>query len=383
MLVLVIFFALYSFPVSALVEDAPSRSFPLPVRIDHQYYIKSSILIQCDVRMYNTSFIDFSSEYNGPNETQFKQLVLALKQGDSDKCLALSTSSSNIVGKDREITMAAIDGYQKMLSPLIVGPNFEKLRVSEKFEVGGDTIFIWGLNSSSPLKNGPLRRAFRFSKNHSDSVSWSAKPPDKITSILTSIAQQGAEFPTDYISSIPAQLKYSCPLVPEANEHQVFLCFDGSPYDVNVFENNVTDSNSVVGFYQKAYHTFRDQPTSKFSELYTDQSREKFLEWYSQMEPNMIKAYRNSIIHSKRKVFFALDGDPIFVVFYYDLNSHVSADISKRIRYEYVVRENGLLKLTNFYYIDFLDELLQDQEIFVLPFLRPIAQQSINISTID
>ena len=369
-------------PVFVSAGEIQSRSFPLPVRIDSQYYIKSSMFVKCDVKMYDVGFKDFSTIYDEPSETKFKQLVFAIRQGDLNKCLALSRIKPEAVDKYREMSQVAIQGYGRLLDPTIVGQNFEKIRVTERFHVGDDVIFIWGLDSFSPLNRGPLRRGFRFVKNHSGEVLWSPEPPDTVMSILTSIAQQRAENPTIYTSSKPIQLQYNYPLTQKMEEHNIFLCFNGIPCDANVFNDDISH-NDIISFYQKAYRTFRNRPALEFAELYTERSRDKFLNWYSTLDPNMVIMYRNNIINNERKIFFVLNGDPVFIVFYYHPDSDNSVDILKRIRYEYIVRDKGCLKLTNFFYEDFLDDLLQDNTLFIEPVLGSFILQKTNNSHLE
>ena len=372
----IILFFIFSLTFAGEIQR---RSFPLPVRIDHQYYIRSSMLVNCDVKMYGAGFKDFSTIYDEPSESKFKQLVLAIRQGDLGKCLTLSKHGPDVMGEVREISQVAVQGYGRMLDAAVMGKNFEKMRVTERFHVGQDVIFIWGLDSPSLLKGGPLRRGFRFVKNYSGDVLWSSEPPDTVMSVLTSVAQQRAEYPANYVSSEPVQLQYSCSLTKETGGHDVLLCFNGIPCDVNVFDSNES-SNDIISFYQRAYRTFRDRPVSEFAELYTEKSRDKFLDWYSKLDPNIVIAYRNSIISNERKIFFVINGDPVFIIFYCHPDGDDSIGVLNRVRYEYVVRDKGRLKLTNFYYEGFLDALLEDRALFIKPVLGPVIPKKPDVS---
>jgi hypothetical protein len=373
-LAILIIIAAISYP--ALNQDSQTRSFYIPFNVDFQHYVKSSILIKADVKMYGDDycFEEFTLRNHKPYESKMKELILVLHQQDLEKCRAMSKYHYDASEEEKNLTNFMSAGLSKMFRDEIIGSNLEHLYVTERFNIGKDALFIWGLNSSSKLKDGIYRNAFRFIKNDSGSILWSPDLPDALTSILKEISRLKAESPEVYAPVEHVTLKYESPLVENTKKHQVYFCCDGIPCDVNVYSDNSISSNEIISFYKEAYHTLRNKGVIEFSKFYTEASGKKFLESYSKTDDDYIKYALGELINNERKIIFVLNGDPVYIIFYYNPKFKNTSDILKRIKYEYVVRENGALKLSNLGYEDYLDDLLKNHKNFIEPVLGPIIK---------
>lgn len=347
---------------SALTKDYKTVYLPIPVGIDLEHYIESSMLIKVDMKSYNNiSFGEFMSKHKRQDELRLKEYLLALKQKDINKLKSISINRPEI---DWDAIFA---GLSDQYSDEAIGPNFENLHMIERFNIGNFILFIWR-KTLNPNTNENTYLGSFFEKNDSGAILCTTNETTyPIGSFLFNIVSQQAESRGTYLTKESAKHNYESPLIEDAKNHQSYLCFDGMVCDVNVYSDNTNPSNEIARFYKEAYITLKNQNMTEFAQFYTEKSRDRIIEW-QRTDPNMANLFRNEAIRKERKIIFIIDGDPVYIVFYYNPNLRIS------VKYEYIFRENGTLKLTNFGYHDAFDQLLMKPDFFIEPFLAPMIK---------
>jgi hypothetical protein len=349
---------------SVLAKESTSKYFSIPVNIDLDHYVESSMLIKVDTKVYGkANFEEFTSKHKEPDELKLKEYLFAIKQKDIKKLKAMSMVRPGI---DLDTIFAETS---KQFSDEAIGPKFEKLRLLECFNIGNCIQFIWNSNLNENTHYGGAI----FEKSDSGDILYSLNEAITILPIVTILlhsVEQQAESPGKFIPMESVKLKYEVPLVEGAKNHQAYFCCDGIPCDVNVFSDSTGSTNEIVRFYKQAYLTLKNQNMTEFAQFYTEKSRDKIVEWL-RTEPNMAELFRNEAIRRERKIIFIINGDPVYIVFYYNPNLRISVN---SIKYDYIIRENGTLKLSNFGFKDYLYQLLQNPKYFIEPVIGPLLK---------
>ncbi len=358
---------------SAIAKDYKTVYLPIPVGIDLERDIESTILLKVDVKSYNNiSFEEFASQYKNPEEDQFKDLILAVKKKDYAKVIAMT---KNGLDKKEENIQLIVNAFAKSLSKDAIGEDFKGLKIIECVKFGNNILFKWFNESSLNPKDIITFGSFQFETNASGAILLNLDFIHTLNSLSVSISRQQAATPGAYLPKETLTLKYKVPLVEDAEKNQAYLCFDGTVCDVNTYSDSIS-SNEIISFYQEAYHTLRNQGIGEFSKYYTESSGKKFHDYYLKTD-DYNKYALGELIKNERKIVFVLDGDPAYIVFYYNPKYKNTNDIMNHIKYEYIVRESRTLKFTNFYYGDAFDQLLGNGEQLQNPFLKSFIKEII------
>lgn len=377
-IILVIVFAVFAIisliSHSALTKDYKTVYLPIPVGIDLERSVESSMVIKVDTKSYdNIGFKEFTSKYKKPEETRFKDLILALRDKDYTKVTAMTNNGSD---RTEENMKALINHFSNSFSIENLGKDFEGLKIIKCVKFGNQILFIWTSESLSDSDNVPYFSYLRFQKDNSGSILWNTDYTiNPLCNILRDIIWKQVETPGTYLPRESATLKYKVPLIEDGHKKQAYLCFDGMVCDVNTYSDSIS-SNEIISFYQEAYHTLRNQGIGEFSKYYTESSGKKIFDWYSKTE-DYNKYALGELIKNERKIVFVLNGDPVFLVFYYNPKYKITNDVMNHIKYEYIIRENGTLKFTNYAYGDAFDQLLGNGEQLQNPFLKSFIKEII------
>ncbi len=360
---------------SAITDDYKTVYLPIPVGIDLEQDIESSILLKVDVKSYNNiSFKEFISKNKKPEETRFKDLILAVRKKDYAKVISMSKNNPD---RTEENMKARVNSLSDAFSEEAVGKDYSDLKVFKRFSFGNHLLFIWSAKSKTNLEEKPYFGFLRFEKNNSGSILWNTDYTiNPLCNILREFTWKQVETPGTYLPRESVTLKYKVPLIEDAPKKQAYLCFDGIVCDVNAYSDNINSTDEIVSFYQKSYQILRNQGVAEFSKYYTESSGKKFHDYYLKTE-DYNKYALGELIKNERKIVFVLDGDPVYIVFYYNPKYKNTNDILNHIKYEYIVRESGTLKFTNFYYGDAFDQLLGNGEQLQNPFLKLFIKEII------
>lgn len=351
------------------VAEIQRKSFPLPIRIDHSYRIKSSLYINCGFTQYEQRFPSFMSENTGAREQMFCELVQTMHNKDTSNLLRITSQKTPV---DADKAQQILDLYASLFTTDPVGAGVGNLRVIMQFHLGNSGLYIWGIDSPEASGRRPVRNYFRIDSANNQNL-WMGVSQDKLSSLLSDVAQSMAKDPNVYVPISNREFVYEYPIAGTVPGEPAFLQFNGRRYDVDIFVDDVSPSDEVLHFYQQAYNVFRTDPRTTFPGYYTEKSRAKYLSWVSGMDQEKFSAYRQELLSKGRRVRFILDADPVYIVF------HQSTGNDRTVRPEYIVRDprsNGELRLTNFYFMSFLDAFIEDRELFYDPILKSILQEA-------
>jgi len=196
-------------------------------------------------------------------------------------------------------------------------------------------------------------------------IVYSGRP---LETLIVDVLQQEAAHPHEYAPVEPrARYRYAFPVsgLGTIRAHPVVLLFNGESLDVELFPTataNATETASGPGAgpslaaFRTAYGALKDRNVERFSESYTDKSRNKLRTWFQKMKPEEFDSYYATAMRP-RALRFILDADPVTLVFY-------TTGREKRLRYEYVVKGAEGYKLANAYSESFLDDVLGNPALF-------------------
>jgi len=374
LLVTLVFLWLVSCSAPAIGSEIETKSYPVPISIDSDECVASSLYIKCDVTEYNLPFNAFTSRALDTRERAFKELVLALRQKDLPACLELAFREGSLteeeLGQHNRHIEEMMNRYGKVFEPAVVGADFEKLQVSAQFYIGTGGLFVWGVDSPSSFSSEPFRATLRFDTSSENKFLWIpvSSRPSELTLLLTEWVECRSKSPEAFQPIENATFDYEFAIPGTNGGHAVYLQFDGRPYEFDVFRDQADPNDEILCFYQKAYHTLRDRSIEAFAEFFTVGSRDKYLEWLKKCDPSYLEWYHRDIIDGGRKVVFILNAKPFYFVFYRTSDG--------TIRFQDIVRDpkDNQLKFTNFYYNDYVHQLLGSRELFVKPMLKSIVK---------
>jgi hypothetical protein len=347
--------------IPTVMAQTKAESFPIPLKIDGSGPVSTSMYIRCDYIQHGKSFHAFKNSKRDPAGITLTQLMQALSTRNSSICADLAPGKRSLTPseakKHREQVVKIVDRLQGFFDGSMDAIDINKLLITKQFLVGNDIIFIWGVDSGyGKDRKSPLRRWFRFEKDSETEIRWNGGKIDPLAVLLTHMMQYSAEAPGKFLPKKAGTFDYNFPIPGTTKGHAVLLQFNGKTYDFDVFDSGAAKQNDeVAAFYQRAYQAFMSAPQD-LADFYTPVSQKKLIEWLAQMTPEDLAKYQQAILNAGRTVRFILDADPVFIVFY-------TVGKSKEFRYTYVVREpsKGQLKLTNFYFNNYFDQLINEK----------------------
>jgi len=357
LLCIVIHLILY---IPTVTAQTITESFPIPLKIDGSDPISTSMYISCEYKQHGKSFQAFKASKRDPAGIILSELMQAMSTKDSSKCADLAPGKRSLTPieakKHREQVIKIAGRYHGFFDGSMDAIDINKVFITKQFMVGNDVIFIWGVDSGfGKDKKSPLRRWFRFEKHSETEMRWNGGKVDPLAVLLTHMMQYSAEMPGKFLAKKAGKFEYNFPIPGTTEGHAVLLQFNGKMYDFDVFDSGAAKSNDeVLAFYQRACQAFMSAPEN-LADFYTSVSQEKMIKWLTTKTPESLAKYRQATVNAGKTVRFILDADPVFIVFYTVRNG-------KGCRYEYVVRDtsNGELRLTNFYFSNYLDQLINE-----------------------
>jgi len=357
---------LTSIPVMA--AEIQTKSYPLAFHVDLRYYLPTSLYIKCDVKEYNMSFPDFSSRESGTRESRFKELLLAMRNNDVEKCLSMSFQKSGMNEKDIQkhndkIRRLVSECRSLWLGTTVSGKNLEKLKVLNQFYIGNSGLFIYGGKKGAPPESHPFRPMLKFVTTKKDEFVLT-RSLDTSDVLLGETMRQMAVSPAKFVALENGKFEYEVP-IPDTNDtqHVAYLQFNGQKYDFNIFSDvlgpiSSKPTDEVVRLLQKKYLMIAGgSPREALADLYTDESRKKYLEWIKNPEsPSYLEWCFKNMATVERKVRFVIDSDPLYIVLY--------GPGYAPLYNPFVIRDpkDGKLKFANFACSGFLDDLFINRQ---------------------
>jgi len=354
-------------------SEVQTKSFPVPVRMDFDRCLETSLYVKCKCKQYDLSYPGFAARQTGQAESAFKEVVSAIAAKDPNACLQLCRGSSGLTDKQQQRYTKNINLLIRAFADTILGEQLNKVRIDIQYYVGDTRLFIWGLDSP-PRRPAAFRTWMTFRRNSAGQLRWTPRADrlDDFSMLLVSIMQQRARTDKQFQAVTNPGCTYELPLANTIEGDKAYLQFSGRVYDCNIFEERVDPADEILSFYQAAYHVLRDKSVEDFVKFYTRKSAEKYRQWLTGKHKDYAKWYHQDLIQSGRKVLFIMDAEPFYFVFY---RKNRSSD--KAIRFEDIVRDpaDNKLKLTNYKYSDYVHRFLRNKELFINPILKPLLRR--------
>lgn len=347
--------------IPTVMAQTKTESFPIPLKIDGSDPVSTSMYIRCAYKQHGKSFHAFKNSKRDPAGITLSQLMQAMSTRDSSVCADLAPGKRSLTHgeakKHREQVVKIAGRYHGFFDGSMDGIDINKVFITKQFMVGNDIIFIWGVNSGfGKDKKSPLRRWFRFEKTSETEIRWNGGKVDPLAVLLTHMMQYAIESPGKFLPKKAGTFEYNFPIPGTTKGHVVLLQFNGRMYDFNVFGSDVPGTHDdVLSFYCQAYQMFNTETPQNLSNFYTEKSSAKCKKWFLDMNPKTLTDFKQRVLSMGRTVKFILDAEPVYMIFYTIKNQ-------KGFRYDYVVRDQttGKLRLTNYYFINYFDQLVRE-----------------------
>ncbi len=137
--------------------------------------------------------------------------------------------------------------------------------------------------------------------------------------------------------------------------------------------NSASLNDRLSQYLAHCYRVFQDEPSNKYADLFTLESRNKYTRWISKMDAETYASYRATYLANHRRVRFVIDANPLHLVFFERIKSDAG------LKFEYIIEEDNQYRMTNFYYETLLDNLLQDDSLVSLDELKTLQNDHISL----
>ncbi len=353
------------FFVGLLYPTAIADLIKLPLQIDHDYFLPTQLYLEFEAANYNNEKIeDLSKNRQHEEDVFFATLFEAIitNNYDAAKTLLLEdeTEEENSYDNFENIFLQ----YQHLVQKVQATSN---ITVKSKIFAGNNLFYIWGAKGMAADPQLLFFRAFNIRRKQPSGFGWSQEYPPLISLLTTAYTVHANEIRKDYTTE-KASFQYKIPIYGQDSKKPVTLLFDGFHTSFDVF--NDKNDNEVLTFYQSAYTTLTGADHRQFATFYTEKSRLKFQDWQSRMTEEEFELFRNDIRSKGRNVTFVMDLAPFYIVFY---RYNTESTKKEFVHYDYIIKTpNEGFRLTNLYYTDSLDQILNSPE-----FQRGLQEDSI------
>jgi hypothetical protein len=231
-----------------------------------------------------------------------------------------------------------------------------------RFDVGGESWFSWEL----PLDGKPVNRVTRFSEQ-AGSWLWADELRPSTTrsmqSLLSAAEQLLAENQPGARAVESMEFQHAVP-VPGLPARWMFNGFSTS---WDAFGNGPVPDHPVTRAYASAVRSLYQGDFEAYAAAHLPFSAQRLRESVASMDNQQKAAFAESVRREGRKVTFVLDATPIFLVFY-------ETD-GRGLQYDTLLApgDGSPVRLCNFFFEGFIDEILKDRGFFHDPVIRPIA----------
>ncbi len=363
--------AVFSLCSPAFGAKIETKSYPLFLHLDSEYYLPTSLYLKCDVIDYNDiPYRDFVSKEKGKRETTFKQIVSALRKNDTDEILYLSHKKKSMTDEEIEKhvknTERKTSVFRKVFGDETTSKKLDKLKIFHQIYVGDASFITFG---SEEMKSGdagrPYRLMMKLKPDSSKNISWDVEEPTKTRFIIQTLVNEMACSPEKFAKDINKKFDFEIPLPGAQGGHETLLQFNGKRYNVNVCKDTVDPDDEVASLFQRQFFVIKNNSREALAELYGGRTREGYLEWIKKAHEESLKSGANYLDgHFKematvdRALRFILDADPLYIVFY-------QKEGNEKLLNQFIVRDpqNGQLKFRNLYVLDFFKQWLDSPNI--------------------
>jgi len=347
-----------------------TKSYPLFLYLDAEYYLPTSLYLKCDVIDYNSMpYRDFVSKENDERETTFKQIVNSLRENNLDEVLSLSYKKESMTEEDIEKHVQNAEGRitscRKVFGDNTTSKKLDKLKIFHQIYIGDTSFITYGSEEMRGHAGRPYRLMIKLRPDPYKNILWDIAVPTKTRFIIQTLVDEMAGSPEKFIKDINKEFDFNIPFPGVEGSHETLLQFNGKRYNVNVCKDTVDPNDEVASLFQQQFFVIKNQSRVALAELYGGRSRENYLEWIQKADEASLKSGANYLdYHFKematvdRILRFILDADPLYIVFY-------QKEGKDKLLNQFIVRdpENGQLKFRNFYVLDFFKQWLDSPEV--------------------
>jgi hypothetical protein len=334
---------------------------PVPVRIDKTTVI-SDFYLNATIKWYREDFAQFHTRNLDSCESSFDRLIDGLCNKDSNTVMSVMSRDVDINIRQK-VTTSAVQAFSNLIP---------KLKVCAQVFGLDERIFICKVDAGTAGGSFDQYFSFSFFEDDDGSYVWKGFQKSSLCSLVQSAFQHSHldRIGKDELHST----EYSGCLLHNTGDERgkIEFKFNGDICNFNVFSDQFDQNTSpIIRFYVGAYRSLINDPPAGFADNYTAYSREKFIKWADSLSGENYREFLHDVSSRPRRVFFVLNADPIYIVFY---SSQV--DTLSDVKYEIIYKDaDNNYKITNFFVSGFLDDVLNSQDLFVEPVLLPIIRK--------
>lgn len=338
---------------SSVLPAFETERYLIPLRVDRQE-MNSALVLRLSVLSYDGESIQqLQQNPSQPVELKFGALMQAIADGNPTAALPLLNLETPSEAK------RTVDLLRNSF------PDLMKARLLWQVAVGSSRLFIFEWEPSAIKRGNPGRRAFVFDEvspgvYRAELVS-SARP---LETFILSVMQRAVKADdsvgglSSYSFSQQGGEQSMNPVVLEYRAHQECQQqADGTPPALAtakvLLDSRVDLKNGDMDAYLANF---------------TPISRTKLQRWFAKMSPDQLHAYQQTM--SQQELLYCMDGGPVWLLF---VSPGASADGSvessdqRMVSWHYMLKSEdnpGQYLFANAYMEGFLDDVLEDQQLF-------------------
>ena len=356
-----LFFVILAISNAFSASTISEKNIPVSMSIYHEDY-PSSLYIKCKVEDFNGIKFDMFNPDNELPKKEFKRLVSSIKDNDANSFRAFGKNFRGELYNDGVIRKADtnLKGFQKLFQRY--NEYGDGLKIYSRLLIGNGGLFIFGTDAKDALNRAftSQRLSLEYEKVSSNKIRWSSatQSVEPLISIIVNTFQEIARQPEKYQKQKTPKTPFDYNILIPGTEgaNPAYLKFNGKTYNIDIMSEKVPSDDQVLGFYQKAYLTWRDVSTQEFIKYYTESSQQRTQK--AEAKTPYLDNLRKSLSKGRR-VLFIMDANPFYVVFYR------VGEINKAVYHEYIVIDpnDGKLKL-NLPTMDFTTQYFMSDEFY-------------------
>jgi hypothetical protein len=347
-------------------------SYTVPVSVELSQ-MRSTIRLKMRAKSYAETIDRKKPQDSG--EDKFTQFIDALRGKKLDTIIRLSSAKSDIKTIDKARKL--VDTYWNAF------PNMDSLKTVAQVCLGNERLFIWKLETPKGTYVNSFRFVFEPEPKFAGVSSGGA-----IQSIISRIYQFAQTDPKAYQVAVGETARFEFRVHP----YDIWFQFNGELLGFDVFDDKVMPKvkDDSVKLYHEAFAHLRRKDIPTYVMEHTPGSKRKLDAWFGKMDAERLSEYIGTL--SKRVVLFKLDAGPVDILFFADgsygdeikdlLNNRdavikLAKESPEKLRkfsiqHAYILKEGSSRKITNVSYQSFLDDLMNDRELFEYQVLYPV-----------
>ncbi|MGP6157514.1 MAG: hypothetical protein ACLPYS_08415 [Vulcanimicrobiaceae bacterium] len=361
--------ALVAAPAGAFAQGFEHAALPIPVEIDGRP-VHSTLYFDMEMKRYGVPFDTFAAGPLDKAQTMFAAVVQAIRKQDVAKFASIWTSPDQMKHGGKTTVSLANNNPANWIGIARSVFDFDHLTVVAEVLLGSESMFVW----DSPSKAGIRRNAFYVGPDRNNRLRLTVVSSNAPVEVLVLDAFEAARTDPGAYKALPEsnlQYRYPIPLAGKGDPgaHPLFLEFDGSPTDFPLGDENVKASTPLLEFFRSASLAYAGGKYDAYAADFTAKSQQTVRQWLASEDARrQAQPHPAALTVRPGNVNFVIAADPVFLIFHAPFLAKNWTP--ENLTYDYVVREGGAFKLTNFSYVTSLDDFLQDPVLFDKSFLK-------------